>query len=95
MRPAGGEAFYRMHFGEMNALQLPAYHRLDARLHRNFNFRKSTLSTYLEVRNLYNRHNVRIFDYEPANQPDGTVLLTPKPQSWLPMIPAFGIELVL
>jgi len=92
VRPRGGDSFYRKHFGVLNALTLPAYHRLDVRIQRDFTMRNSTLAAYVEVRNAYNRKNIRLYNYRPVNQEDGTVLLIPEPQTWLPIMPAFGLE---
>ncbi|MEZ4701186.1 MAG: TonB-dependent receptor [Rhodothermales bacterium] len=92
VRPPGGESFYRKHFGPLNEEVLPAYHRLDVRIQRDFSLRQSTLEAYIEVRNAYNRKNIRLFNYLPINQEDDSVLLIPEPQTWLPIMPAFGLQ---
>ena len=76
----------------MNALEFPAYHRLDVRISRHFQFSQTALAAFLEVRNAYNRRNIRVYNYQLINQPDDSVLMIPEPRGWLPILPAFGLR---
>lgn len=40
-------------YQEVNSKRLPAFHSLDLRIDKQFNFRKWTLSTYIDVQNIY------------------------------------------
>ncbi len=50
--------------GEYHSSRYPAYHRLDLRLMNTFFFKKCSLTTFLEIKNVYNRKNVLIYDYD-------------------------------
>ena len=92
VRIPGASPFYRSHWGRMNALEFPAYHRLDVRISRHFQFSQTALAAFLEVRNAYNRRNIRVHNYQLINQPDDSVLMIPEPRGWLPILPAFGLR---
>jgi hypothetical protein len=92
VRIKGVPSFYRKHFGPMNGEILPAYHRLDIRVQRDFSLGASMLASFIEVRNAYNRRNIRLYNYQPINQKDGSVVLIPEPHTWLPILPAFGLQ---
>lgn len=92
VRIKGVPSFYRKHFGPMNGEILPAYHRLDIRVQRDFSLGASVLASFIEVRNAYNRRNIRLYNYQPINQKDGSVVLIPEPHTWLPILPAFGLQ---
>lgn len=70
-------------FGELNKGQLPAYHRLDIAVKRNFPLsERANLEVIGSVINAYNQDNIFYFDrirYERVDQ--------------LPVIPAIGINL--
>lgn len=40
-------------YNQVNSLQLPAFHSLDLRVDKRFNFKKWTLTTYIDVQNVY------------------------------------------
>jgi len=78
--------------GPVNGSRLPAYHRMDIRLNRNFYTSKGQLSMFIEARNLYDRQNIRsyktnLFIHSPTDYE--TVR---KSESWLPLIPSFGVS---
>ncbi|MCP4728090.1 MAG: hypothetical protein GY863_23830, partial [bacterium] len=52
------------------------------------------LSTFIEVRNLYNRENIRKYDYDvlQMNAPYSYVL-DRESEYWMPLIPSFGISM--
>lgn len=45
-------------YTEYNSLVLPAYHRLDLRAEKKWYFSKWTLTTYIDIQNIYNRKNI-------------------------------------
>ncbi len=53
--------------GEPNSARYPAYHRLDVRFGKKFNFQKYKLATFLEIKNVYNQKNVFLYDYNIQN----------------------------
>ncbi len=69
----------------INASRLPAYHSLNLRLDRRFNFRTSNLIAYLCVWNAYNHKNVQtVFWNSVTNGPD-------KIYQWS-LMPILGME---
>ena len=59
---SGAEPYWA--FGEPYSARYPAYHRLDIRIGKRFFFTNWQLSSFLEIKNLYNRKNVLIYDYQ-------------------------------
>jgi outer membrane cobalamin receptor len=84
--------YYRLVFGPRNGARLPAYHRFDVRANRYFEVGKGRLAVFLEVINLYNRTNVRSYEYDLQGLPNGQIVSTPKAQKWLPRLPSIGIN---
>jgi outer membrane receptor protein involved in Fe transport len=54
INPLNGEINYPTY----NSLFLPIYHRLDVRAEKRWFFSKWTLTTYVDIQNVYNRQNV-------------------------------------
>ena len=78
--------------GELNALRLPAYHRLDFRVSRNFNVGRGLLQAYLDVFNLYNRTNLRGYTFFPEVT-RGRVRVRRAPgEEMLPLLPTLGVR---
>jgi hypothetical protein len=78
--------------GELNALRLPPYHRLDFRVSRNFNVGRGLLQAYLDVFNLYNRTNLRGYTFFPEVS-GGRVRIRQVPGAeMLPILPSLGIR---
>jgi len=79
--------------GAFHTERLPAYHRLDARLSRDWKLPLGQLSTYVEVQNLYDRENVRGFDdFAFDLGADGQPLVGYDTLSWGELLPSFGIR---
>lgn len=78
--------------GELNALRLPAYHRLDLRVTRNFAVGHGALQAYLDIFNLYNRENLRGYFY--SVQVNDGVVSTRRfgGESLLPRLPSIGFR---
>lgn len=69
----------------------PPFHRLDVKAGRQFTFRRWRLSAALEVVNLYNRRNVRGYDYFFRVQ-GGAVSLNREAATWLPILPSLTVR---
>lgn len=89
------DILYSTEYGPYNADQFPAYHRMDVRISYDFDLKQHGLATYLEVRNVYNRQNVRTYKYKPEVGSNRTITFRPEPEHWLPILPAIGIRLDL
>ena len=50
---------------QINAERAPAYHRLDIRVDRNFNFANWSILVFLDVLNVYNRENIQQYIWNP------------------------------
>lgn len=59
--------FYNPLYGDPFSDRLPAYHKLDARADRSFNFTHWDMDLYIEAINLYGRDNVVDYSYENAD----------------------------
>ena len=81
-------------FGPINEGRLPAYHRLDLRMTRAFRFERSTLEVFLDVFNVYDRINLR--GYEWFLQEQGGVLRAARDsgEEQLPRLPTLGVRWV-
>ncbi|MCU7494952.1 MAG: TonB-dependent receptor [Ignavibacteria bacterium] len=83
-------------YTKRNAYKLPAYHKLDLNLTYKFFFNSLQLETYLNVYNVYNRHNPFAYYASEVQKPtpDGTVSL-PKFYSLtiFPFMPTVGITM--
>ncbi len=76
--------------GPRNGARYSSYQRLDARASREVAMRHGTLTLFLEVTNVLDRHNVRAissFDFVVAGD---SVRVIPQTEAWLPRIPSFG-----
>ena len=78
--------------GAVNSARLPPYHRLDVRLHRYFGGAGSQLAVYAEVRNVYNRGNVRRYEVDGYIDRDGEIVVLRTPVTWLPILPSVGLR---
>jgi len=83
---------YALVYGPRHAARLPAYHRFDVRANRYFEVGKGRLAVFLEVINLYNRTNVRNYEYDLDVQPNGHFVSTRNVEKWLPRLPSIGIS---
>ena len=75
--------------GPINARRLPAYHRMDIRATRTFQVGGGTLSAFLDVFNLYDRENLRSYNYR-VELPSGNVIPNIG-ETLLPILPSFGL----
>ena len=86
VQPSGEEISY-VHVSGKNAYRLPAYHRLDASISRDFKFGSLGGQVLLSVFNVYNRRNIwyRTFDVSEEEIQVQDVLLQP-------MLPSLGFK---
>ena len=82
--PRNGEPIYIPIFAETNSDRLPAYHRLDLRVSKTFQFSAWNLGIFLELLNTYNRQNLLDFNYSDDCQ-------TREDVNQLPILPYLGI----
>ncbi len=69
-------------------MRLPSYQRLDIRATRAFQVGRGKLSVFLDVFNVFNRTNLRSFDYG-VSLPAGSVV--PRTgETGFPILPSFG-----
>ena len=70
----------------------PAYHRLDLRLTRVFETRNGRVSLFAEVMNLYDRSNVRTYEYEVYSIGYRNAVANSNPIHYLGVTPSVGIS---
>ncbi len=86
VQDADNPELYNPIYGSLNSERLPAYHKLDVRADRTFNFTNWDMDLYVEVLNLYGRDNVIGYEYEGADYSKREEVTD------LPMIISFGIK---
>ena len=72
-------------YGELNSERLPASHKLDVRLDRNYQYQGWNMDLYVEALNLYNQANVTGYEYNADYSEKEDV-------TGLPTIISFGIK---
>jgi outer membrane receptor for ferrienterochelin and colicin len=92
VEPGNGGFFYELVFGSRHGARLPAYHRFDVRANRYFAVGKGQLAVFLEIINLYNRTNVRAYEYNLDVMPNGQAVSSRDVLKWLPRLPSIGIS---
>jgi hypothetical protein len=88
--PDGSIAITRS-WGRLNSIRLPAYHRLDARISREWTRRSGRIQAYVDLFNLYNRANARAID-PFAEVRNGQVVLGQSYDEMIPFVPSFGVS---
>lgn len=79
-------------YGEANSERYPAYHSLDVRLTKNYQFKRFSLSLYLQIMNIYNHKNVHEYSFEEMTDSEGNIYYQKIEEHFLPILPAFGIN---
>ncbi len=70
------------------------YHRLDLRLSRDFKLSRGTMTLFIDVQNAYDQNNEAGFDLGSDSlylRPDGSVAFEPEFETWLGILPSFGV----
>ena len=89
---ADGSLQLRRDLGPYNALRLPAYHRMDFRVTRNFSVGRGVLQAYLDIFNMYNRTNLRSYGYG-VRVNNGVVTVRQRSgEELLPILPSLGFR---
>lgn len=82
--PRNGRPIYIPIYAETNSDRLPAYHRLDLRVSKIFQFSGWQLGIFLELLNTYNRKNLLDYNYSDDYQTRDDI-------NQLPILPYLGI----
>jgi outer membrane receptor protein involved in Fe transport len=72
-----------------------SYHRLDLRFSYKKPLKNSLLTFFVDIQNAYNRENVRgsfLTEDSFVLEPDGTVSVHLEDETWLGIIPSFGVK---
>ena len=78
--------------GELNAVRLPSYQRLDLSIQRQFEFRSWDMKFYLQVINVTNHKNVFNYFWDMEGEPEKRKPNKRREISMLPILPSFGID---
>jgi len=70
----GGDTVIYYEFGKKNSRRVPTYRTLDLKLAKNWIFKKFNLKTYVNIINLFDRENIRSFEWENFNKVNGRVV---------------------
>lgn len=90
-----GEATLNYDIGQPYSDRLADYHRMDLRASYRKDLKRSELTFFIDVQNLYNRENARGLEIdEPTIGPatDGVAAVTFSEESWLGILPSFGVK---
>ena len=82
--PRNGRPIYIPSYAETNSDRLPAYHRLDLRVSKIFQFSRWKLGVFLELLNAYNRKNLLDYNYSEDYKTRDDI-------NQLPILPYLGI----
>jgi outer membrane receptor protein involved in Fe transport len=75
---------------ERNSSRYSVFHTLDARVSRDFDLPRGSLTAFLEITNLYDRQNPCCTEYSLQAGPGGTSELAVRERHWLPIVPSLG-----
>jgi len=78
--------------GELNAVRLPAYQRLDLSIQRQFEFRTWGMKVYLQVVNVTNHKNLFNYFWDMEGEPEERKPNKRREIQMLPILPSFGID---
>lgn len=81
--------------GEFRSTRLSDYHRLDVRASRRFAWKRSVFELFIDIQNVYNRRNDAGFEVDGIDfviNDQGQAVYEPTPETWLPLLPSFGVS---
>ncbi|MCH2661215.1 TonB-dependent receptor [bacterium] len=78
--------------GELNAVRLPSYQRLDVSVQRVFNFKRCDMRAYLQIINLFNRKNIFNYFWDLEGEPENRKPAERNDIPMLPILPSFGLD---
>ena len=88
-----GSLFLARDFGPLNAIRVPAYHRLDLRATRNISVGRGVLQIYLDVFNAYNRTNISSYDHWAFVSDLGNLVVgRDNGQEMMQILPSLGLR---
>jgi outer membrane cobalamin receptor len=87
-----GTAYLYEEAGAPYGRRYPAFHRLDLRLNRHFDTSRGRVAVFLEGVNLYNRGNVRAYEYWLQHLPAGEYRYRKTPEYWFRLLPSLGVN---
>ncbi len=79
-------------FGSLNAMRLPAYHRIDFRVTRSFPLGRGILQAYIDLFNVYNHTNLRSYAYWSRYDDGRLVTGRESGEELLPLLPSLGFR---
>ncbi|MBT8398157.1 MAG: TonB-dependent receptor plug domain-containing protein [Gemmatimonadetes bacterium] len=83
---------WREEFGGWNSDRLPAYHRLDLRVTRQFRVKNGRLDLYLDLFNAYDQQNLRSFEYGTDVVGSDLKWVRWPDEELLPFLPSIGFR---
>ncbi|NJD11665.1 MAG: hypothetical protein FIB01_14930 [Gemmatimonadetes bacterium] len=89
---ANGQQSWVRAFGPIRSIRLPAYHRLDLRMTRDFRVRRGTMNVFVDLFNLYDRTNLASWRYEPSFIQGRPGTARHQGLTLLPRLPTFGLR---
>ncbi len=89
---ANGTTYAYEYVDKIYGTNYPSFHRLDLRLNRIFRTSRGTISTFLELINLYNHKNVRTYETWIAGDGRGNYYQQQETQYWFKLLPSLGIS---
>ena len=87
----GGEQEIQLNYDGINTSLFPDYHKLDVNFNYKFDWLGKEFSTYLNLYNVYNRHNAFAQYVTFIDQADGTSKAVLKRITLFPFIPSLGL----
>ena len=87
-----GRTFLYTELGEPYGRKYAAFHRLDLRVNRHFNTANGRVSVFFEIVNLYNRGNVRTYEYSFNCSGLNECRLEKIPEYWFRLLPSIGVS---
>lgn len=87
-----GRAFWTRTFGPVREAKLPAYHRLDVRVTRDFTVQGNTLHAFVDLFNLYDRTNLAGYEFGGTFENGRVTMERRDGQTMLPLLPTIGFR---
>jgi len=89
----GGSQEVQFNFTGINTAQFPAYHKLDLNVNYSFRWFNSDFEAYINLYNVYNRHNTFAQYVVLKESADGEQIPVVKQIALFPFIPSAGISI--